>query len=124
MKHTAAYFTIIACSIISAFGQNFGNKTIFHAPLNNSYNDFGPANISGSAMGGATVTIDSRSNASQAVQFDGVDDYITYANPVAYQKKLPLSFSVWIYIWIKPPETYPYLRPTIPHLYTEVSHCK
>jgi len=72
MKHTAAYFAIVACSIISAFGQNFGNKTIFHAPLNNSYNDFGPANISGSAMGGATVTIDSRSNASQAVQFDGL----------------------------------------------------
>ncbi len=88
----------LAVQYLSATAQNLGDKTVFHAPMNGNYSDYGPAYTTGTANGGAVTTSDFRANTNQAVQLDGVNDYISYSVSSKYQPSFPISFSVWVYL--------------------------
>lgn len=87
---------IWACLIFGVQAQNVGEKVLVHVPVNGNGNDFGPGYITATTHGGITYTTDSRGNANQALQLDGVDDYLSFGSQSVYHKRLPISFSVWV----------------------------
>lgn len=90
-----------ACCLLMAAGtqaQNLAEKTMLHVPLGADYSDYGPGYLSGTASGSPGTAADARNTAGQAYLADGTDDQLSFGSPATYQKPLPISFSVWVYL--------------------------
>lgn len=71
---------------------------IAYYPFSGNANDSSGNNKHGNALNGLTYSTDVNNEANKAANFDGVDDYITVADPTNYfsPSKLSVSFQVYM----------------------------